>query len=277
MIALSIPYPDIDPVIFQLGPLAIRWYSLAYVAGLICAWIYLKRLMRSDEIWGGKSPATALHIDDLLFWGTLGVIIGGRLGSVLFYDLGRYLDEPLAVFAVWQGGMSFHGGLLGVAFAVFVYAKVRDLEFLPMIDAVATAVPIGLFFGRIANFINGELYGRVTDVPWAMVFPFGGPEARHPSQLYEAFLEGLVLFAIIRLGTHTFGWLKRPGLVSGVFVAGYGAARIMIEFAREPDRNIGFLAGGVTMGMALSVPMVLLGVWLIIRSQRNAGQPGSVS
>jgi len=269
MIASAIPFPNIDPVLIEFGPFAVRWYSLAYVAGLIFVWLYMKRLMSRDDLWAGKAPAAPLDIDNLLFWATLGVIVGGRLGFVVFYNPAYYLAHPLEIPVVWRGGMSFHGGFLGVVIAVLAFAKRYRLSFWSMIDAAATATPVGLFFGRIANFINGELYGRVTDVPWGVVFPAGGPEPRHPSQIYEAILEGLVLFAILRIGTHWFHWLKRPGLVSGIFALGYGAARLFVEFFRLPDAHIGYLAGGLTMGMVLSLPMIAVGLGLIIWSRRT--------
>ncbi len=267
MPVLAIPFPQIDPVLIDIGPLVIRWYALSYVAGLLFAWLYVKRLMTRQTLWGGSAPATELQIDDLLFWASLGVILGGRLGYVLFYNAAYYASRPLEIFVVWQGGMSFHGGFLGVILAVLVFSWRKKLRFWSMIDAAATATPIGLLFGRIANFINAELYGRVSDVPWAMVFPTGGPHPRHPSQLYEAFLEGLVLFIVIRIFTHKFGALQKPGFVSGIFAAGYGASRLFVEFFRQPDGHIGFLAGGLTMGMVLSVPMIALGMWLMMRAR----------
>jgi phosphatidylglycerol:prolipoprotein diacylglycerol transferase len=267
MIALSIPFPDIDPILFEIGPFAVRWYALSYVVGLLLAWLYIKRLVANEELWRGPSPATALQIDDLLFWSALGVILGGRLGYVLFYNSAHYLANPLDAFAVWRGGMSFHGGFLGVIFAVLVFARLKGLSFWSLIDAAATAAPIGLFFGRVANFINGELFGRVSDVPWAVAFPMGGEEPRHPSQLYEALLEGIVLFVVLRVCSHRFKLLQRPGAISGVFAAGYGCSRILVEFFRQPDGHIGFLAGGLTMGMVLTAPMIALGAYLIMRSR----------
>ncbi len=269
MTLAAIPYPAIDPVIIEIGPIAIRWYALAYIAGILFAWIYMKRLMRDHALWGGPPPATPEHVDDLLVWGAAGVIVGGRLGYILGYGWGHYLDNPLDALAVWRGGMSFHGGFLGVVIAVLVFCRLKGLAFWPMIDAAAAATPVGLFFGRIANFINGELYGRPSDVPWAVVFPDGGPEPRHPSQIYEALLEGVVLFLILRWLTHRRFALRRPGLVSGVFALGYGSARIMVEFFREPDGHIGFLAGGLTMGMALSLPMVAVGIGLVAWAARR--------
>lgn len=265
-----IPFPAIDPVLIEIGPFAVRWYSLAYIAGIIFAWIYMKRLVSNQALWSGEPPITPVQVDDLLFWSALGVILGGRLGYVIAYNPAAYLSDPLSILAIWTGGMSFHGGFLGVVLAVAVFCRIKGLKFLPVIDAVATGVPIGLLFGRIANFINGELFGRETDVPWAMVFPGGGPVPRHPSQLYEALLEGIVLFAVIRLCTHRLFKLKQAGFISGVFALGYGASRVIVEFFRKPDDHIGFLAGGATMGMMLSVPMIAVGLWLLFRARTPA-------
>lgn len=280
MIFASLPFPEIDPVLFrigpfvldflggfQLGPLEIRWYALSYIAGLMFAWIYTKRLVSNPRLWAGQAPATPVHIDDLLLWGALGVILGGRVGYILAYNFEYYLSNPSAIFAVWSGGMSFHGGFAGVILAVLLFCRVRGIPFFPTIDVVATGVPIGLFFGRIANFINQELYGRVTDVPWGVVFPRGGPEPRHPSQLYEAALEGVLLFIVLRICSHRLLRLKRPGYISGVFAIVYGLSRMFVELFRMPDAHIGFLSGGLTMGMLLSVPMVVLGLWLVLRAR----------
>lgn len=269
----AIPYPMIDPVLLQIGPLAIRWYALAYVFGIIFGWIYARRIVANDALWGRKgSPITKRRIDDFIVFGTIGIVVGGRLGYVLVYDLQNFLDEPLRIFAIWEGGMSFHGGLIGVVIAAVFFARSTKVPVWSLIDVIAIVTPIGLFIGRIANFINGELYGRVTDVPWAMVFPTGGPEPRHPSQLYEAALEGLALFLILWFLTYRRKSLRMPGLISGAFVVGYGAARLFAEFFRQPDTQIGedgFLAGGVTMGMLLSVPMILVGIALLISASRR--------
>lgn len=281
MINAALPFPDIHPVLFripsfsfdflgglEIGPFELRWYALAYIAGLVCAWIYTKRLVANRKLWADEPPATQIQIDDLLFWGALGVIIGGRLGYVLAYDPVHFLQNPQAILAVWSGGMSFHGGFIGVALAVFLFCIVKKLPFLPTMDAVACGVPIGLFFGRIANFINQELWGHVTDVPWAVIFPKSDGLPRHPSQLYEAALEGILLFIVLRLCSHRFLRLKRPGFLSGAFALVYGLSRIVVEFFRVPDGHIGYLAGGVTMGMSLSVPMVLLGLLLLYRARQ---------
>lgn len=271
MPALVLPYPRIDPVIFELGPFAIRWYALAYIAGLLLGMVYMKRLVRDARLWKAGATISAEQVDDFLLWCALGVILGGRTGYVLFYNPGHFMSDPAAIFAVWQGGMSFHGGFLGVIVAVIVFCRVNGLNPLTLLDLAAAAVPIGLFFGRIANFINGELFGRVTDVPWAMVFPLGGPDPRHPSQLYEAALEGIVLFLLLRIATHRFRLLDRPGHVAGLFAIGYGAARIGVEFFRMPDAQIGYFAGWLTMGMLLSLPMLVVGAILVINARRKAG------
>ena len=257
-----IPFPQIDPVLFEIGPLAIRWYALAYVVGLLAGWRYFSLLNRRRS--GALSPP---QVDDLLVWVTFGVILGGRLGYVLFYNLPFYLENPLAALQVWRGGMSFHGGLLGVLLACWIFARRRGIAYFALMDLMAATTPIGLFLGRLANFINGELYGRATDVPWAMVFPHGGPEPRHPSQLYEAGLEGLALFALLSWLAWRTDALKRTGLISGVFLLGYGAARAFVELFRSPDEQIGFLAGGSTMGQWLSGPMLLLGIYLVWRAR----------
>ncbi len=261
MTPFVIPFPQIDPVLIEIGPLAIRWYSLAYIAGLVLGWRYIVMLVRNKPLWGGKSPATVEDIDDLLVWTTLGVIIGGRLGYVLFYGIiyypEIYLGNPLNAFKVWEGGMSFHGGLLGVTLAIIFFCRRRGLDMFKVGDLVAAAVPIGLFFGRLANFINGELYGKVSNVPWAMVFPDpqAGPLPRHPSQLYEAFLEGIVIFVMLRYLTHNTKILERPGLVAGTFLASYGLFRAFVEIFRDSEAFIWAPNSGLTMGMFLSVPM----------------------
>jgi len=260
---LVIPYPDIDPVFFEVGPLAFRWYALSYVLGLVLGWLYVRRMAQEPP-----SVMTRPQVDDLLLWATLGVVLGGRLGYVLFYKPGFYLDHPLQALAVWQGGMSFHGGLLGVAIAIALFAQGQRLRLLRVADVVAAAAPIGLFFGRMANFINGELWGRPTDVPWAMVFPHAGDVPRHPSQLYEAFLEGIVLLAVIWAARRWWDIARWPGMTAGIFCIGYALARIAVEFVREPDPHLGLLAGIVTMGQILSLPLFAVGVYLVWRSRR---------
>ncbi len=257
----AIPFPAIDPVLISIGPLAIRWYSLAYIAGILLGWRYILGLAAMRKQKGIDAAA----IDDLIVWLVLGVILGGRLGYVLFYKAGYYLANPLEALYVWQGGMSFHGGALGVILAMALFSRKRGIAFLPLADMVVCAVPIGLFFGRIANFINGELFGRPTDVPWAVVFPRGGPEPRHPSQLYESFLEGLVLFLILTALWRYTRLYERPGAMGGVFLMGYGAFRFFVEFFREPDAHLGYLVSGATMGQFLSLPMIVFGLWLVAR------------
>jgi len=292
MFPFVIPYPEIDPVLIQLGPFAIRWYALAYIAGLVLGWRYIVRLLRNRTLWakgpGGQPPATPEIAEDILLFATLGVIVGGRLGYVLIYGLtysaDYYLENPLRIFEIWNGGMSFHGGFIGVFVALYFLCRSKKLSLLRIGDLVATATPIGLFFGRIANFINGELYGRPSDVSWAMVFcnnvvrrlnggecP-GGLIARHPSQLYEATLEGLLLFAVLRLATHRFSALEKPGLTAGIFLAGYGCARAFAEFFREPDAPIGNT--GLTMGMLLSIPMWIGAAWLIWNALKTTNAQG---
>jgi phosphatidylglycerol:prolipoprotein diacylglycerol transferase len=265
---LALMFPAINPVALEIGPLAIRWYALAYVAGLVLGWIYMRHLARR---LGGL--LNSRQIDDLLVWVTLGVILGGRLGHVLFYKPGYYLDHPVEIFYVWQGGMSFHGGLLGVGLALVLFARHRKISPFAVADLATCAVPIGLLFGRLANFINGELFGRVSDVSWAMVFPRGGALARHPSQLYEAALEGLLLFLLLFSLAHTTRLGDRPGRLAGVFGIGYGAARIVAELFREPDAHLGYIFNVLTMGQILSLPMVLFGVWLLARPVTATNRP----
>jgi phosphatidylglycerol---prolipoprotein diacylglyceryl transferase len=268
MTALLIPYPEIDPVLIQLGPLAIRWYALAYIAGLVLGWRIMRRVCE-------QPPAilSPLKIDDFLLWAAMGVILGGRLGYILFYKPGFYLDHPLAILTLWEGGMSFHGGLLGVIVAILAFALRNGVRPFMLSDLVSIVAPIGLFFGRLANFINGELWGRASDVSWAMIFPRGGPLPRHPSQLYQAFFEGvLLLLAVVAVWRFTDG-RRRPGLLTGVFCVGYGLARIVGELFREPDAHLGYLWGPLTMGMLLSLPMLAFGGWLIIRAYRQPALP----
>ncbi|HVY21566.1 MAG TPA: prolipoprotein diacylglyceryl transferase [Bauldia sp.] len=267
---LALPFPAIDPVLVTIGPLSIRWYALAYIAGIFLAWWYCKRLANNARLWGpAGAPMKGSDLDDFVVWAALGTVGGGRLGYILFYDLQHYLRDPADILAVWHGGMSFHGGFLGMMLAMTLFARRRHIPAWSLIDLVATAVPFGLFFGRLANFINGELWGRVTDVPWAMVFPNAGDLPRHPSQLYEAALEGIALFIVLRLATHRYHKLATPAYVSGVFCAGYGVTRTLAELFREPDVQIGYLFGGLTEGMLLSIPMILFGVALIVWSSRR--------
>ncbi|MCJ8138743.1 prolipoprotein diacylglyceryl transferase [Falsirhodobacter halotolerans] len=290
-----IPFPDISPEIFTLTlggfSFSLRWYALAYIAGLLLGWWIVMRLIRRVDLWpAGQPPMTADQVERLLTWVILGVVIGGRLGFVLFYDLNYYLANPHLIPAVWEGGMSFHGGLLGVIAATWIFTAREGIAKLSAGDALAAAVPPGLFFGRLANFINAELWGRPTDLPWGVAFP--GPAAqfcpgvegicaRHPSQLYEAGLEGLLLGAVIWVLILRRGWLRWPGAIAGVFIAGYGASRFLVEFVRQPDAQfvtegnplgLAWQIGGwgLTQGQALSLPMVAVGLWLILRARRAA-------
>ena len=264
-----IPFPVIDPVLVEIGPFPIRWYGLAYVAGLLLGWLYARALVKRETLWGGARHPSAQSLDDLLVYCALGVIIGGRLGNVLFYDFGYYLTNPLKIFAVWEGGMAFHGGLIGACIAIWLFARREKAPLLSVTDICASVVPIGIFFGRLANFIKPEMWGRPSDVSWAMIFPDAGPLARHPSQLYEAGLEGLLLLVLLALAVRA-GALARPGLVTGLFGAGYALARTFSEIYREPDpRSEAIGNGDFTMGMALSAPLLLIGGWLIIRALRR--------
>jgi len=267
----AIPFPAFDPVLVHLGPLAVRWYALAYIAGILLGWLYARFLVRNGSLWrGGKAPMAVEQFDDFVLWVTLGIILGGRTGYVLFYNLPFFIQHPAEIFELWKGGMSFHGGFLGCVAAVILFCRKNDLPILSLGDITTAAGPIGSFLGRLANFVNGELWGRPADssVPWAMVFPNGGPLPRHPSQLYEAGLEGIVLFAILAVMIR-MGALKRPGLILGSFIALYGVARIIGEFFREPDPQLGFLWGGLTMGMLLSVPMIVAGAIIIVLACRR--------
>ena len=310
MVLASLPFPDVDRVALHIwGPIAIRWYALAYIAGLLFGWWAAARMSRERGLWNnppfnGKSPISAEQVGDLVVWATFGVILGGRLGWILFYGIAlcgvspesafcqgapgepglpmAFLVDPVRLITIWQGGMSFHGGLAGVAVALWLFCRRHKLELLRVSDLIAVVAPIGLFFGRLANFVNGELWGRVTDVSWGMVFcthhireHFGGNcpaglEPRHPSQLYEAVLEGVVLFAIMQIGLRVFRLHERPGLQTGIFLAGYGAFRFLVEFFREPD---GPFLGWFSMGMALSIPLWLAAIYLIFSATRNPARP----
>jgi len=265
---LVIPYPEFEPVLVQIGPFAIRWYALSYIAGILLGWLYARTVIRVDRLWGGKAPMTTTDFDDFILWVTLGIILGGRIGYVLFYNFPYFVEHPLEVIQIWHGGMSFHGGFIGCVLAVVLFSRKRGISILSLGDITCAAGTIGLFLGRIANFINGELWGRPSDVPWAMVFPTGGPLPRHPSQLYEATLEGLVLFVGLALLIRA-GALRRPGMIIGCFAVGYAIARVICEFFREPDAQLGFLWGGLTMGMLLSVPLFFVGLAFIIYARKH--------
>ena len=265
-----IPYPAIDPVAFSLGPVSVKWYGLAYMAGLLIGWFYVKRLLRNPRLWrDGKAPLVIEKVDDLLLWLVFGVILGGRLGYVLLYGPKFFFENPLEIFATWKGGMSFHGALIGCGLAVWLFARRHKVNVWSIMDMCAAAVPLGLIFGRLANFVNGELWGRPSDVPWAMIFP--GREAggvpRHPSQLYEMALEGIVLFLILRFMTHNRLSLQSPGLTIGLFLMGYGLARSLCELFREPDPGHWLTIGPLTAGIIYSIPMILLGLYFARSSQ----------
>jgi len=271
---LVIPFPDFAPILVQIGPFAIRWYALAYIGGILLGWAYARALIRRPALWGGKAPFTVVDFDDFILWVTFGIIFGGRLGQVLFYEFAYYSAHPLEILMVWRGGMSFHGGFLGCVAAVVAFAWKRGLPVLSLGDLTCAVGPIGLFLGRIANFINGELWGRPSDVPWAMIFPRApDPLPRHPSQFYEAGLEGLALLAMLALAIR-LGALKRRGMVLGLFMVGYGIARSIGELFREPDPQLESLAHGLTMGMALSAPMILIGLALVAYTWRRGPQRG---
>jgi phosphatidylglycerol---prolipoprotein diacylglyceryl transferase len=269
---LAITFPVFDPVAISLGPIAIRWYALAYIGGIVLGWIYARALIKSEKLWGGPAPISLAQMDDFILWVTIGIIVGGRSGYVLFYNLPFFIEHPAAIFKLWEGGMSFHGGFLGCVVAVMWFAHKNGISILSLGDIVTAVGPIGLFLGRLANFINSELWGRVADagLPWAVVFPNGGPLPRHPSQLYEAFLEGIVLFTVLAVMIR-MGALKRPGLILGSFILIYALARITGEMFREPDPQLGFLWRGLTMGMLLSVPMIFAGIVLIVQAWRGKG------
>lgn len=285
---LAIPFPNIDPVIFEIGGLELRWYAVAYMLGLAFGWLYVARLFGLERLWAhGRPPMRPQESDILLLWMAGGVVLGGRLGFVLFYDTELLWPEPWRALMIWKGGMAFHGGMIGVAVAILLLARVTRVSALSVGDAVAAATPIGLFFGRLANFINGELWGRVTDQSWGMVFPQveayaqdypwlltdGQNLPRHPSQLYEAALEGLVLFAVIAYFVFRRGALKKPGFTAGLFLIGYGSARFFVEFFRQWNPDLGFdfyiFGEGISRGQTLCLPMIAAGVAFIVYAQRR--------
>ena len=275
---LAMTFPDFNPIALEIGPFAVKWYGLAYMAGLLLGWMYIRRLLDESNLWpNGAAPFDVARTDDLLLYMTLGVVLGGRLGFVLFYEPGHYFAHPLEIPMVWKGGMAFHGALLGCGLAIWLFARAYKVSVLSSMDLCAATVPLGLFFGRMANFINGELWGRPTDVSWGMVFPEAQriypsliPTPRHPSQLYEAALEGLVLFVFLRLMTHRLGALQTPGIVTGLFLVGYGLARSLCELFRSPHAGHFLNIGWLTAGIAYSIPMVLLGLWFIWHARQRA-------
>ncbi len=269
--ASALSFPEIDPVLISIGPLSVHWYGVMYVVGIVLGWLYAKKLVTTPRLWPPSgSPITVADLDDFLVWAVVGIVAGGRLGYVLFYNLSYYLAHPLEIFAVWDGGMSFHGGAIGSIVAMVLFARSRRFSAFSLLDVIAASSCFGIFFVRIANFINSELWGRVTDVPWAIVFPNGGPDPRHPSQLYEAMMEGALLFIVLNTLIYRYGKLKTPGFVSGAWVFGYGLSRIIVEFFRQPDAHIGYLAGDwLTMGMVLSLPMLIIGMWGMLSAKNR--------
>jgi phosphatidylglycerol---prolipoprotein diacylglyceryl transferase len=268
-----LPFPAINPVLIQWGPLAIRWYALAYIVGLIAGWALIRRLVADDALWGGAPRPSRESIDDLLVYCALGAVIGGRLGNVLFYDPRFYFAHPLEILQVWKGGMAFHGGLIGATVGIVLFARRYHAPLPTVLDLACLVAPIGIFLVRLANFIKPELWGRPTDVPWAMIFP-GAPDRlpRHPSQIYEALLEGLAVFVILAMAARGGGF-RRPGLIAGGFGVLYGLARIVCEFFREPDPGLEDLGHGLTMGMLLSAPMIAIGLGLVFWSLRAREAP----
>ena len=266
---LLLPYPKIDSVLVSIGPFSIRWYALSYIAGILLGWLYARRVIANERYWGGPAPFTVDAYDDFVLWVTLGIILGGRIGYILFYNFPVFREHPLEMLKVWNGGMSFHGGFLGCVIAVTLFSLKRHISFLSLGDITCAVGPIGLFLGRLANFVNGELWGRATDVPWAMIFPLDRDQLpRHPSQLYEATLEGLVLLMILYVLIRR-GALKRPGLIIGAFAICYALFRSFCELFREPDVQLGFLWRGTTMGMLLSIPLFLAGVCFVAYAMRR--------
>lgn len=259
------PFPQIDPIAIQIGPIAVRWYALAYLGGVFIGAFYGWLLLRRKTLWAGdRPPFEPAAIFDFAFWAVIGIVLGGRLGYVLFYNLPTFAANPLEILALWDGGMSFHGGLAGIIIAMALFTRARGGNILSSLDLLGAIATIGLFLGRLANFINGELFGAPTTLPWGVVFPAGGDVPRHPSQLYEAALEGVLLFLVIRIVTHIGMGLRRPGLVSGIFGIGYALARIFVEFFRLPDEQIGYLFGGwLTMGQVLTLPVLAAGIGLV--------------
>jgi phosphatidylglycerol---prolipoprotein diacylglyceryl transferase len=283
---MAIAFPFNDPVAIHLGPLAIRWYGLAYLAGLTLGWVYMRRLCRDERLWAGPAPMQPYQADDFLFWATLGTVLGGRLGFFLFYEPSTLLRNPLQFFQIWQGGMAFHGGLLGVGLAVWLFARQHRIPTRSLMDLSAAAVPFGLFFGRIANFINGEIYGRPADVPWAVDFParvlLKGdlPGPRHPTQLYEALLEGVAMFILLRFFTHSRRSLLSPGLTAGIFLMAYGIFRIIAEYFKEWDMEQFFTTAYFSEGAVYSLPMIALGAYLALSARQapvKAASPAGAS
>jgi phosphatidylglycerol---prolipoprotein diacylglyceryl transferase len=274
LLPLLIAFPVFDPVAIAIGPIVIRWYALAYIGGIVLGWIYARALVKNEKLWDGPAAITLAQLDDFILWVTVGIIVGGRTGYVLFYNLPFFIQHPAEILELWKGGMSFHGGFMGCVIAVMWFARKNGISILSLGDITTAVGPIGLFLGRIANFINSELWGREADpsLPWAMIFPNDRLQLpRHPSQLYEAGLEGILLFTVLAVMIR-FGALKRPGLILGSFIAIYGLTRIIGEHFREPDPQLQFLWGGwLTMGELLSFPMVIVGAIIIVAAWRRQG------
>ena len=260
----TLEYHNMDPEIVRWGPIVLRWYSLSYVAALMFGWWWLARFTKKLA-----TPYTRLQVDDFALRALIGVFLGGRLGYVFFYKPAEYLADPIEILKIWEGGMSFHGGLLGVILAIYLFTKRNKIDIFSFSDFVACVVPAGLFFGRIANFINGELWGAPSNLPWAMPFPGGGPLPRHPSQLYEAALEGLLLFLVLNFLMARTNARKLPGMLVGIFFAWYGVSRYLIEFVRVPDAHLGKLWDAISMGQLMSLPMIAFGLWLIASSLKR--------
>ncbi len=260
---MALEFPQIDPVAISLGPLDVRWYALAYLAGFLLGWRYIVYLINGNGYDRLERPIKPDAVDDFLPWSILGVVLGGRIGYILFYQFEFYAQYPMEIIKVWHGGMSFHGGAGGAIVAMVLYSRFKNIPLLKFSDLFCCAVPLGLFFGRIANFINGELFGRVSPARWAMVFPDGGPLPRHPSQLYEAALEGVLLFVVLFMLVRREFIRNHAGIISGVFLVGYGASRFIVEFFREPDVEIGYIMDMFTMGQSLCVPMMIAGFYLV--------------
>ncbi|MBR0777628.1 prolipoprotein diacylglyceryl transferase [Bradyrhizobium diazoefficiens] len=275
MLLLLIDFPKFSPVALEIGPFAIRWYALGYICGITFGWFYARALIKNDRLWAGSSPITLPQIDDFILWVTLGIIVGGRTGYVLFYNPSFFIEHPAAIFKLWEGGMSFHGGFLGCVVAVMGFARKNGISILSLGDITCGVAPIGILLVRLANFINGELWGRGTDpsLPWSMIFPLDPEQLpRHPSQLYEAGMEGILLFIVLAVMIR-LGALKRPGMILGSFILIYGLTRIIGEHFRQPDAQLGFLWGGLTMGMLLSIPMLIVGGILIVWAVRRGAPP----
>ncbi|MBR2537420.1 MAG: prolipoprotein diacylglyceryl transferase [Hyphomicrobium sp.] len=271
LLLAALTFPNIDPEAFSIGPVSIKWYGLAYMGGLVLGWLYVRRLLSTPHLWRNNTPPLTIdRVDDLLLYMTLAIIVGGRLGQVLLYEPGYYFSNPAEILKTWRGGMSFHGALIGSAIAILIFARQYKVSARTIMDICCAAVPFGLFFGRVANFINSEHWGRTTDAAVGVVFPNGGPEPRHPSQLYEAALEGLVMLVIMRIMTHKVLGLKQPGLVTGVWLVWYAIARSICEFFREPEPIHALNIEPFTAGQIYSIPMLMLGIYFIVTARRKS-------